>query len=95
MPGRTTGRSEAIFMLQITRVDILDGQTLDIELSNGHLILFDTRRLPETNQSYNSLRELEALPRPSTDGRSIFWQDGPKITLEEILRWLSTSMNQE
>lgn len=24
-------------MLQITRVDILDGQALDIELSNGHL----------------------------------------------------------
>ena len=26
-------------MLQITRVDIVDGQTLDIELSNGHLTL--------------------------------------------------------
>jgi len=74
-------------MLQITRVDIVDGQTLDIELSNGHLILFDTQRL--TNHSYDSLRNLEALPRPSTDGQSIFWQNGPIITLEEILQWLS------
>lgn len=76
-------------MLQITRVDIVDGQTLDIELSNGHLILFDTRRLYETGRSYDSLRDLELLPRPSTDGRNIFWRDGTCIALEEILGWLS------
>ena len=76
-------------MLQITRVDIVDGQTLDIELSNGHLILFDTRHLPETNHSYDSIRDLEVLPRPNTDGRSIFWQNGPLIALEDIFKWLS------
>ncbi|HCX60853.1 hypothetical protein [Sedimentibacter sp.] len=78
-------------MLQITRVDIVDGQTLDIELSNGHLILFDTRHLPKTNRSYDSLRNLEALPRPNTDGASIFWKEGPRITLEEVLQWLSNN----
>ena len=82
-------------MLQITRVDIVDGQTLDIELSNGHLILFDTRRLPETNHYYDSLRELDALPRPYTDGRNIFWQDGPRISLEDILLWLSVTDHKE
>lgn len=82
-------------MLQITRVDIVDGQTLDIELNNGHLILFDTRRLLETNPSYDSLRNLQALPRPNTDGRNIFWCDGPRIALEEILEWLSTQANKE
>ena len=76
-------------MLQITRVDIVDGQTLDIELSNGHLILFDTQHLPETNHSYDSIRDLEVLPRPNTDGRSIFWQNGPLIALEDIFKWLS------
>ena len=76
-------------MLQITRVDIVDGQTLDIELSNGHLILFDTQHLPKTNRSYDSLRDLDVLPRPNTDGVSIFWKDGPRITLEEVLHWLS------
>ncbi|SMP66579.1 hypothetical protein [Anoxynatronum buryatiense] len=76
-------------MLQITRVDIVDGQTLDIELSNGHLILFDIQRLPKTDHSYDSLRDLELLPRPNTDGQSIFWQDGPRIALGEILQWLS------
>ena len=82
-------------MLQIIRVDIVDGQTLDIELSNGHLILFDTRHLPKTDHCYDSLRDMEALPRPSTDGRSIFWENGPEITLNEILRWLSTQIIKE
>jgi len=77
------------FILQITRVDIVDGQTLDIELSNGHLILFDTQYLPKSNQSNDVLGDLEVLPRPNTDGTSIFWKDGLRITLEEILQWLS------
>lgn len=76
-------------MLQITRVDIVDGQTLDIELNNGHLILFDTQRLPEMDHSYDSLRDLEVLPRPNTDGKSIYWQNGLRIALDEILHWLS------
>lgn len=76
-------------MLQITRVDIVDGQTLDIELSNGHLILFDTRQLMEKDNSYEILRNLEVLPRPNTDGRSIFWRDGPRLELEEIMALLN------
>lgn len=82
-------------MLEIIRVDIVDGQTLDIELSNGHLILFDTRQLPETNHTYDSLRDLEVLPRPNTDGMSIFWRDGPRIALEDILQWLSIQTIKE
>lgn len=82
-------------MLQITRVDIVDGQTLDIELSNGHLILFDTRRLLEADPTYGVLRNLEVLPRPSTDGKSIFWRDGPRLVLEEILTQLTVQQNNE
>lgn len=82
-------------MLQITRVDIVDGQTLDIELSNGHLILFDTQRLPAGDHTYDSLQNLESLTRPSTDGQSIFWRDGPRITLEDILKWLSIQTIKE
>lgn len=71
----------------------MDGQTLDIELSNGHLILFDTRYLPTTDGRYDKLRDLEILPRPITDGDCIFWQEGPSIALDEILRWLLTQSN--
>ena len=82
-------------MLQITRVDIVDGQTLDIELNNGHLILFDTQRLPQADHTYDSLRDLEVLPRPNTDGQSIFWRDGLRISLEDLLRWLSMQTGKE
>lgn len=75
-------------MLQISRVDIVDGQTLDIELNNGHLILFDTRCLIDGSSEYASLRNLEVLPRPGTDGQSIFWREGPSIELAEIFNLL-------
>ena len=80
-------------MLKITRIDIVDDQTLDIELNNGHLILFDTRHLMETDPAYGVLRNLEVLPRPSTDGHSIFWQDGPRLSLGEIMTLLNRHGN--
>ncbi|AET67883.1 Protein of unknown function (DUF2442) [Desulfosporosinus orientis DSM 765] len=82
-------------MLRITRVDIVDDWTLDIELSNGHLILFDTRRLLETAPGYGILRKNEVLTRPRTDGQNIFWQDGPRLTLEEIMALLNRQGDNE
>lgn len=76
-------------MLQIHRVDIVDGQTLDIELNNGHLILFDMRHLAEESSEYCTLRNLEVLPHPCTDGQCVFWENGPSLTLTEILIRLS------
>lgn len=76
-------------MIQITRVDIVDGQTLDIELNNGHLILFDIQRIPEAKHKYDVLNNLNVLPRPYTDGMCIYWQNGLHISLDEIIRWLS------
>lgn len=80
-------------MLKINRVDVVDDWTLDIELSNGHLILFDTRRLAEIDPAYASLRKLEVLPRPSTDGQSVYWQDGPRLGLSEIMTLLNRQDN--
>lgn len=82
-------------MLEITRVDVVDGQTLDIELSNGHLVLFDTRRLMETDHAYDALRDLEVLPRPGTDGRSVFWRDGPRLSLNKIMALLNMPDNNQ
>lgn len=76
-------------MVQITRADVVDDWTLDIELGNGHLILFDMRRLIETDPVYAALRKYEVLPRPGTDGRSVYWRDGPRLSLEEIMALLN------
>jgi len=82
-------------MLEITRVDVVDDWTLDIELSNGHLILFDTRRIMESAPAYAVLRKDEVLPRPNTDGQSVYWRDGPRLGLEEIMTLLGRQENNE
>lgn len=76
-------------MLQITRVDIVDDWTLDIELSNRHLILFDMRQLMKSDPAYSLLWDREVLPRPSTDGQSVYWRDGPRLELGEIMALLN------
>jgi hypothetical protein len=82
-------------MLQISRVDVVDDWTLDIELNNGHIILFDIRHLMEMDSTYKILQNLEILPRPSTDGNSIFWREGPRVTLNEIMTQLNRQDNKE
>lgn len=71
-------------MLQIIRVDTLDNQTLDIEFSNGNLILLDINPLLCRDDAYTALSREKLLPRPLTDGNRIYWQDGPILGLEEI-----------
>ncbi|MDD4715957.1 MAG: hypothetical protein PHT34_05385 [Oscillospiraceae bacterium] len=72
-------------MLRITRVDTLDDQTLDIELSNGHLILFNMTALLNNDPAFTTLRQRIPLPCPKTDGDHIRWRGGPQIGLDEIL----------
>ncbi len=72
-------------MLQISRVDTLDDQTLDIELNNGHLILFSMKSLLEHDPAYASLRGKVPLPCPVNQGVSIHWQGGPTLMLEDLL----------
>lgn len=76
-------------MSEIIRVDTLDNQTLDIELSNGNLILFNLASLLKGDPDYAGLGREEVLPRPQTDGRSVFWRDGPRLGLEEIMERLT------
>lgn len=76
-------------MLHMTRVDTLDDATLDIELSNGHLILFSMKRLLNHDPAYCALKGKIPFPRPVNEGSSISWQDGPRLTLKDILVMLS------
>jgi len=80
-------------LLRITRVDTVDDWTLDIELSNGHLILFDMQQLLGSDSAYAILQKSEVLPRPSTDGQSIYWRDGPRLSLEKIMTLLNRQDN--
>lgn len=76
-------------MLQITQVDTLDDATLDIELSNGHLILFSMKPLLDNDPAYAALKGKVPFPRPVNEGTSIRWPDGPRLGLEDILALLA------
>ena len=72
-------------MVKITRVGVLDDNRLDVELSNGNLILFDLRPyLGDPN--YAALIEDNRILFPKTDGTRIFWSRGPSITIKQMLR---------
>lgn len=80
-------------MLQITRVDTLDDYTLDIELSNGHLILLSLKSLLEKDPNYSSLRGEIPFPCPINDGEGVHWEKGPSLSLNKIFALLHKHEN--
>ena len=78
-------------MLRILQVD---NSTLDIELSNGHLVLFSMKPLLDHNPAYASLRGKVPFPCPVNQGVSLCWPDGPVLALDDILALLA-QQNEE
>jgi hypothetical protein len=78
-------------MRKIIRVDALDGETIDIELSNGSIILLDMK--PKQNDpAYAGLWADDLIIHPKTDGFRVFWGDSPNgvsISLESIFEMLA------
>ena len=71
----------------IKRVGALDDDTLDVELTNGQTLLFAMealmRQLP-----YAALRDPAVFCCPQTDGESIFWPGGIRLSLETMMKVL-------
>ena len=76
-------------MLEIVRVGALDSAKLDIELSNGSLILLDMRPLL-AEPEFAALLEDDRVLYPRTDGDRVYWQNGPSVTLERLMRLIQT-----
>lgn len=72
-------------MPRIIRVDVLDDDTLDIELSNGNLILFKLRSAMEGSRDFAKAMAQIAGRKPVTDGVSVYWAGGPSLTLDRVL----------
>ena len=70
-------------MRRITRVDILDNQTLDIEFDNGHVLLLDLNTM-RADPAISALLD----SHPQTDGTAIYWQDGPQLNIEQLINEL-------
>ncbi|MDD4509629.1 MAG: hypothetical protein PHY23_01730 [Oscillospiraceae bacterium] len=72
----------------ITSVGALDGDCFDVTLSNGHSILLELGdRVHEP--AFAKLIENRLFDRPQTDGKRLYWMDGPSFTVEEIFKLLA------
>ena len=76
-------------MLEIIRVGALDDTKLDIELSNGSLILLDIRRLL-AEPAFAALLEDDRVLYPRTDGGRVYWPGGPSLTVERLMQLIQT-----
>lgn len=76
-------------MPKIVRVGALDGNTLEIEISNGSIILLNADLLL-AKPPYAHLAVDDRILYPHTDGRILYWNNGPSIGLEEVIALLAT-----
>ncbi|MCL2748160.1 MAG: hypothetical protein FWE59_05840 [Oscillospiraceae bacterium] len=71
-------------MLTIVRVGMLDGNTLDVQFSNNNILLLELTPLMQRPE-FSQLIEDDRILYPKTDGQSVYWRDGPGLTLEDII----------
>lgn len=84
MPWKQSGNE----LPTIASVGALDGDCFDVTLSNGHSILLELGdRVHEA--AFARLIEKRLFDRPQTDGRRLYWMDGPSFTVEEIFKLLA------
>lgn len=62
----------------------LSGTLLDIHFQNGQGLLLSLKSKQDDPAFLRLYREGE-LFRPNTDGDVIYWRDGPRLTLEDVM----------
>lgn len=79
------GSTDSNSRLRIERVEAMDKYSLDIQLSNGNLIVLQTRLILGL-PGFAYLAEGNLVLRPETDGGTIHWKNKSQIlTVDEIL----------
>jgi len=83
-----TWKQGEVALPTISKVDSLDGDCFDILLSNGHSIFLELGdRIGEPD--FAKLIEKRLFDRPQTDGKRLYWVDGPSFTVTEIFAMLA------
>ena len=78
----------------IAKVGALDGDCFDITLSNGHSIFLELGdRIHEP--AFARLIEQHLFDRPQTDGKRLYWVDGPSFTVAEIFAMLTKDKEKQ
>ncbi len=70
---------------KVIRVGAVSGDSLDIDFDNGSILLLSVRLILSL-PGVDVLAEDDRIYYPKTDGRSIYWRDGPRpLSVAEIL----------
>lgn len=71
--------------LHFVRVEAADRSSIDIQLSNGNIVILETKFILQL-PGFAGLAEDDRILYPKTEGETIFWRDGPRpLTVAEIL----------
>ena len=60
------------------------GTLLDIHFDNGQILLLSFKAKQE-NSAFIKLYHSGKLNRPRTDGESVFWEDGTRLSITEVI----------
>lgn len=74
-------------MVGIQRVGSLDNHTIDIQFTNAHVLLLDLNHL--SDPQYQRIVDNGEWSRPKTDGQSIWWNDGPRLSIVDLMHILT------
>lgn len=79
-------------MVNIVQIIDTDGDTITVEFSNGSIVILDIERLTQT-PPFDALREDERIRYPHIEegGGAIYWRNGPRMTVAEIVSFLENS----
>lgn len=72
----------------IAKVGALDGDCFDVTLSNGHTILLELGDWID-EPAFAKLIENRLFDRPQTDGKRLYWVNGPSFTVADIFAILA------
>jgi hypothetical protein len=79
-------RTGAAHRARIVRVGAVARDSLDIDLSNGSILLLSIELILSL-PGFGILAKDDRIYYPKTDGDSIYWPDGPRcLSVEEILQ---------
>jgi len=63
---------------------MLDDNTLDVQFNNDNIVLLNMNLIIEKPE-FRALLEDDRILYPKTDGDTVYWREGPRLTVDEIL----------
>lgn len=81
-------------MPRILRTGIVGEDMMDVHLDNGHILMIDLSSLL-IMPDFSHLREDDRILYPKTDGISVYWRDGPSLSVDKLFLLMQSGVKGE